>query len=108
SESAGAVLQRPREASIERDSQTLTIVNEAFNSRPVRYQDAPEICSLWGPCRTRVRPRAVNGERRRSRSALHIHCGVMEHSYLQVFSEYFSVCFFASLNLDDSLGQDLH
>jgi hypothetical protein len=25
---------------------TLTIVNEAFNSRLVRYQDAPEICSL--------------------------------------------------------------
>ncbi len=25
---------------------TLTIVNEAFNSRRVRYQDAPEICSL--------------------------------------------------------------
>ena len=24
----------------------LTIVNEAFNSRRVRYQDAPEICSL--------------------------------------------------------------
>jgi hypothetical protein len=25
---------------------TLTIVNEAFNSRRVRYQDAPGICSL--------------------------------------------------------------
>jgi hypothetical protein len=25
---------------------TLTIVNEAFNSRRVRYQDAPAICSL--------------------------------------------------------------
>jgi hypothetical protein len=25
---------------------TLTILNEAFNSRRVRYQDAPEICSL--------------------------------------------------------------
>ncbi len=25
---------------------TLTIVNAAFNSRRVRYQDAPEICSL--------------------------------------------------------------
>jgi hypothetical protein len=25
---------------------TLTIVNEAFNSRRVRFQDAPEICSL--------------------------------------------------------------
>jgi hypothetical protein len=25
---------------------TLTIGNEAFNSRRVRYQDAPEICSL--------------------------------------------------------------
>ena len=25
---------------------TLTIVNEAFHSRRVRYQDAPEICSL--------------------------------------------------------------
>jgi hypothetical protein len=25
---------------------TLTIVNEAFNSRRVRYQDAPDICSL--------------------------------------------------------------
>jgi hypothetical protein len=24
---------------------TLTIVNEAFNSRRVRYQDAPDICS---------------------------------------------------------------
>ena len=25
---------------------TITIMNEAFNSRRVRYQDAPEICSL--------------------------------------------------------------
>lgn len=25
---------------------TLTIVNDAFNSRRVRYQDAPELCSL--------------------------------------------------------------
>jgi hypothetical protein len=25
---------------------TLTIVNEAFSSRRVRYQDAPDICSL--------------------------------------------------------------
>jgi hypothetical protein len=25
---------------------TLTIVNEAFNSRRLRYQDAPDICSI--------------------------------------------------------------
>lgn len=25
---------------------TLTIMNEAFNSRRVRYQDAPDICSI--------------------------------------------------------------
>jgi hypothetical protein len=35
-----------RQASSEIREFTLTIVNEAFNSRRVRYQDAPEICSL--------------------------------------------------------------
>jgi len=35
-----------RQASSETREFTLTIVNEAFNSRRVRYQDAPEICSL--------------------------------------------------------------
>lgn len=35
-----------REASNEIREFTLTIVNEAFNSRRVRYQDAAEICSL--------------------------------------------------------------
>ncbi len=35
-----------RQASNETREFTLTIVNEAFNSRRVRYQDAPEICSL--------------------------------------------------------------
>jgi hypothetical protein len=35
-----------RQASSEIREFTLTIVNEAFNSRRVRYQDAAEICSL--------------------------------------------------------------
>src|SRR5229473_1983568 len=35
-----------RQASSEIREFTLTIVNEAFSSRRVRYQDAPEICSL--------------------------------------------------------------
>jgi hypothetical protein len=35
-----------RQASNETREFTLTIVNEAFNSRRVRYQDAPAICSL--------------------------------------------------------------
>jgi hypothetical protein len=35
-----------RQASNEIREFTLTIVNEAFNSRRVRYQDGPEICSL--------------------------------------------------------------
>ena len=35
-----------RQASSEMREFTLTIVNEAFDSRRVRYQDAPEICSL--------------------------------------------------------------
>ncbi len=35
-----------RQASSEIREFTLTIVNEAFNSRRVRYQDVPEICSL--------------------------------------------------------------
>src|SRR6266852_5710715 len=35
-----------RQASSEIREFTPTIVNEAFNSRRVRYQDAPEICSL--------------------------------------------------------------
>src|SRR5438445_11064167 len=35
-----------RQASSEIREFTLTIVNEAFNSRRVRYQDAPEISSL--------------------------------------------------------------
>lgn len=35
-----------RQALNETSEFTLTILNEAFNSRRVRYQDAPEICSL--------------------------------------------------------------
>jgi len=35
-----------REASSDAREFTLTIVNEAFDSRRVRYQDAPDICSL--------------------------------------------------------------
>ena len=35
-----------RRASSEIREFTLTIVNEAFNSRSVRYQDVAEICSL--------------------------------------------------------------
>jgi len=35
-----------RQASSEIREFTLTIVNEAFNSRRVRFQDAAEICSL--------------------------------------------------------------
>jgi hypothetical protein len=35
-----------KQASREIREFTLTIVNEAFNSRRVRYQDAAEICSL--------------------------------------------------------------
>jgi len=35
-----------RQASSEIREFTLTIVNEAFNSRRVCYQDGPEICSL--------------------------------------------------------------
>src|SRR5260370_15085253 len=35
-----------RQASSEVREFTLTIVNEAFTSRRLRYQDAPEICSL--------------------------------------------------------------
>ncbi|HET8924865.1 MAG TPA: hypothetical protein VFN26_17935 [Candidatus Acidoferrum sp.] len=35
-----------RQALNETSEFTLTILNEAFNSRHVRYQDAPEICSL--------------------------------------------------------------
>ncbi len=35
-----------REASSEPREFTLTIVNEAFDSHRVRYQDAPDICSL--------------------------------------------------------------
>jgi hypothetical protein len=34
-----------RRPSNETSEFTLTILNEAFNSRRVRYQDAPEICS---------------------------------------------------------------
>jgi len=35
-----------REAAIEPREYTLTIPNEAFDSRRARYQDAPDICSL--------------------------------------------------------------
>src|SRR5574340_1219957 len=35
-----------REVSSEPREFTLTIVNEAFDSHRVRYQDAPDICSL--------------------------------------------------------------
>ncbi len=35
-----------REAANEPREFTLTIVNEAFDSHRVRYQDAPDICSL--------------------------------------------------------------
>jgi hypothetical protein len=35
-----------REASSEPREFTLTVANEAFNSHCVRYQDAPDICSL--------------------------------------------------------------
>jgi hypothetical protein len=35
-----------RQASNETREFALTIVNEAFNSRRVRYQDGPDICSL--------------------------------------------------------------
>jgi hypothetical protein len=35
-----------RELSIEPREFTLTIANEAFDSRRVRYQDAPDVCSL--------------------------------------------------------------
>ncbi len=35
-----------REASSEPREFTMTIVNEAFDSHRVRYQDAPDICSL--------------------------------------------------------------
>jgi len=35
-----------REASREGREFTLTIANEAFDSRRARYQDAPDICSL--------------------------------------------------------------
>ena len=35
-----------REAAMEPREYTLTIPNEAFNSRRARYQDAPDICSL--------------------------------------------------------------
>lgn len=35
-----------RQALNETSEFTLTILNEAFDSRRVRYQDAPEICSL--------------------------------------------------------------
>jgi hypothetical protein len=35
-----------REAELEPREVTLTIPNEAFNSRRARFQDAPDICSL--------------------------------------------------------------
>jgi hypothetical protein len=35
-----------RQAANETREFALTIVNEAFNSRRVRYQDGPDICSL--------------------------------------------------------------
>jgi hypothetical protein len=35
-----------REPSVEPREFTLTIANRAFNERRVRYQDAPDICSL--------------------------------------------------------------
>jgi hypothetical protein len=35
-----------RESSTEAREFTLTIANEAFNDHRVRYQDAPDICSL--------------------------------------------------------------
>lgn len=35
-----------REASADAREFTLTIANQAFNERRVRYQDAPDICSL--------------------------------------------------------------
>lgn len=35
-----------RETALEPREYTLTIPNEAFNSHRVRYQDAPDICSL--------------------------------------------------------------
>jgi hypothetical protein len=35
-----------RQALNETSEFTLSILNEAFNSRRVRYQDAPDICSL--------------------------------------------------------------
>jgi hypothetical protein len=35
-----------RQASNETSEFTLSILNEAFSSRRVRYQDAPDICSL--------------------------------------------------------------
>ncbi len=35
-----------REASLEPREFTLAIPNDAFNSRRVRYQDAPDVCSL--------------------------------------------------------------
>jgi hypothetical protein len=35
-----------RELSVEPREFTLTIANEAFDTRRVRYQDAPDVCSL--------------------------------------------------------------
>ncbi len=35
-----------REASADAREFTLTIANQAFNERRVRYQDAPDVCSL--------------------------------------------------------------
>lgn len=35
-----------RESSLDGREFTLTIANEAFNSHRVRYQDAPDICSV--------------------------------------------------------------
>jgi hypothetical protein len=35
-----------REASTDAREFTLTIANQAFNERRVRYQDAPDVCSL--------------------------------------------------------------
>ena len=35
-----------RQATLDPREYTLTIANEAFNARRVRYQDAPDVCSL--------------------------------------------------------------